>query len=317
MIDYRNFKAPNCEKEKDMVLRLLGETFGEQEEVLERKQLSGSESDYNDDYLFTAWEDGKLLGNIHLTVNKKNKAFGCLGGLVTVPESRGKGVATKLFADACEMFDNLGGKLLLLGTGNLMAARMYEKFGFKFISGTAIMYRAKDSSLFDFCKNIYSEKEYEIREMDDGCRVPIIPLIAERGRDILMDANANLINNLYATQISCTGLYPRFLKIKENGKVLVAKLKNQAVSAILTEKINGEIHNIDLFAYPGYENVLPELLQKVISSGLKYSAIICKKDTAKLELFEKFGFERKGEYDYEFNNLHMPCYYLELCKEGR
>ena len=311
MIDYRNFKAPNCDKEIQEILRLLGDTFGRQEEDLERKQLSGSESDYNDDYLFTAWEDGKLLGNLHLTINTKNKAFGVLGGLVTVPESRGKGVATKLFGDACEKFDSLGGGLLFLGTGNLMAARMYEKFGFKFISGTVIMARAKGSSLFDMCKNIYCEKEFDLVKMDDGCRIPIIPLIAERGRDILMDANANIINNLYATQISCTGLYPRFLKIKEKGNVWVAKLNNQGICAILTEKIDGDIHNLDCFAYSGYEEILPKMLEKTINSGTKYSAIICKKDLDKLKVFKSFGFVENGEYDYEFNNIHIPCFRLQ------
>lgn len=305
------FQAPNCKNKIEKVLELLGNTFGVEEEILERRQLSGIESSFNDDYLFTAWEDGKLLGNIHLTVNVKNKAFGVLGGLVTVPESRGKGVATKLFGDACEKFDSLGGELLLLGTGNLMAARMYEKFGFRFITGTAIMARAKDSSLFDFCKNLYAEKEYQILEMDDGCRVPVIPLIAERGRDILMDANANIINNLYATQISCTGLYPRFLKIKENGKVLVAKLNNQGVCAILTEKINGDVHNLDCFAKSGFEQVLPKMIEKIIKNNTKYSAIICKKDLEKLKLFKSFGFVEEREYDYEFNNIHIPCIYCE------
>ena len=309
MIGYSSFLTPDNKKETEEVLKLIGLTFGEEEEMLERRQLCGEESEYNADYLFTAYEDGKLLGNIHLTVCGTNGTVGCLGGLVTVPEARGKGVATKLFADACECFDKLGGRMLFLGTGNPVAARMYEKFGFRFITGTAIMVRVKDSPLFDVCREMYSDKEYEIIEMNDSCRVPIIPIVADRGRDILMDFNANIINNQYATQNSCTGLYPRFLKIKENGRVMVARLKNGAVAAVLTERSDGEIHNIDCFAYTGFEEALPQMLEKAIEMDRNYSAVICKKDTEKLQLFKSFGFSTDSEYDYEFNNIHIPCYY--------
>ena len=314
MIEYINFKTPSNVEKTEEVLKLLCDTFGKEEEILERRQLCGVEREFHEDYLFTAWENGKLLGNIHLTVNVKNKVFGVLGGLVTVPESRGKGVAKTLFGFACDFFDSLGGKTLFLGTGNPVGAKIYEKFGFSFISGTIIMSRVKNSSLLDFYNDIYSEKKYDITEMDDGCRIPVILPVAARGRDILMDANANIINNLYATQISCTGLYPRFIKIKENGKVLVAKLKNQGICAVLTEKVINGISNIDCFAYSGYEKALSEMLSIVLKESKNYSAVICKEDKEKLSLFESFGFKVSGEYDYSFNKIHIPCYYCELNK---
>lgn len=314
MIRFLQFRTPGNTSICEEVLKTLCDTFGPEEEKLERRQLLGIESEYNEDYLFVAFEDGKLLGNIHLTINLSNHAFGCLGGLVTLPEARGRGIATKLFGEACDFFDSLGGELLLLGTSNMLAARIYEKFGFKFISGTAIMARVKDGSYFDFCKSIYSEKEYTIEEMDDGCRVPIIPLIAERGRDLLMDYNAKILNNKYATQNSCSGLYPRFLDIKKSGRVFVAKLKNQGVCAVLTERILDGVSNIDCFAYSGFENVLPELLTKVLEKGKVYSAILSKKDEEKIGLFKNFGFVVKKECGFEFNNLYLSCNVLELTR---
>ena len=315
MIEYKEFKTPSNIKETENVLSLLGNTFGEEEKELERKQLSGEEKEFNTDYLFTAYEDRKLLGNIHLTVNNKNGAFGCLGGLVTVPESRGKGVGKTLFGKACEYFDVLNGKILFLGTNNEMAARIYQKFGFSFITGTNVMVRVKDGCFFDFCKEFYSDREYSITEMDDGCRVPIIPLIVSRGRDMLMDANANIISTDYATQISCTGLYPRFLRIKENGgNIFVAKLNNQAICAIATVCEKDGKNNVDCFSYKGYENVLFYMLGRIIKDGKEYSAIIAEKDIEKLKLFESFGFKNISNYDYSFNGLHIPAYLLERRK---
>ena len=312
MIEYKKLKMPENGGKTEKVLSLLCKTFGAEEEYLERRQLCGAESFYNEDYLFTAWEDGELIGNLHLTVNAKNKAFGVLGGMVVEKKARGSGVAKTLFGDACDFFDNLGGKALFLGTGNPVAAKLYEKFGFSFISGTVIMARVKGSSLLDFYNEIYSEKDYEITEMDDGCRIPIILPATARGKDVLMDINANIVNNLYATQISCTGLYPRLLKIKEQGRVLVSKLKNQGICAVLTEKETNGVNNIDCFAYSGYEKVLPEMIGKILEEGRRYSAIICKEDKEKLSLFNGFGFKVAGEYDYSFNHIHIPCYYCEI-----
>ena len=314
MIEFINLKVPNEKEKINEVLDLLEETFGKEERELEYVQLNGSESEYNDDYLFVAYEDNKLLGNLHLTINAKNKALGCLGGMVTTPSARGKGIATQLFSNACEFFDSLGGKLLFLGTNNPLAAKMYAKFGFDFLDNSVIRVRLKDNTFNEFCDGIYKNNDYKIVDMDCGDRIPIIPLIAQDNQDVLMDANSNIINSKYATQISCTGLYPRFVKLQENGKVLLAKNDNQTVFAMLTDKINNGVHNIDCFAYKGYEDILVELLSLAIKQNQKYSAIISIEDKKKQELFESFCFKKIREYNHEFNNVTIPCFYYELNK---
>jgi predicted N-acetyltransferase YhbS len=312
MIEFINFKAPNQEQKINEVLDLLEQTFGKEERELELAQLNGSESEFNEDYVFVAYEDNQLLGNLHLTINAKNNTFGCLGGMVTTPSARGKGIATQLFSNACEFFDNLGGKILLLGTNNPLAAKMYEKFGFKFLDNSVIMARLKEQTFADFCNGVYQNGEYNIGEFDAGCRIPIIPLIAQGSKDILMDANANVINREFALQTSCTGLYPRFSKIKENGNVLVARKDNQVVLAMLTDKICDGVHNLDCFAYKGYEDALPKMLSLAIKPNQKYSAIIYREDKEKQKLFESFCFKKIKECDYEFSNVSIPCYYYEL-----
>ena len=53
MIGYSSFLTPDNKKETEEVLKLIGLTFGEEEEMLERRQLCGEESEYNADYLFS------------------------------------------------------------------------------------------------------------------------------------------------------------------------------------------------------------------------------------------------------------------------
>lgn len=314
MIKFLSYKTPKNKKITEQVLKLISDTFGIEEEILERRQLFGDEKDKNIDYLFTALEDKKLIGTLHLTITKSNHSFGCLGGMVIAPEARGKGIASILFNNACSYFDKLGGKCLFLGTSNPIALKLYEKYGFRFLSGTSIMVRTTENAYFDFLKNIYTNQNYKIVKIDDSSRIPIIPLIASRCRDILMDSNCNIVNSLYATQNSCTGLYPRFLNLSNFGNSYVAKLDNQGIIAILTEKIINNTHNIDCFSYKGYENILHELLKQTLENNVKYSAIIAKEDYDKQKLFESFNFKIIKEYDFNFNKIHIPCYYYELNK---
>ena len=99
-----------------------------------------------------------------------------------------------------------------------------------------------------------------------------------------------------------------FLNLSNFGNSYVAKLDNQGIIAILTEKIINNIHNIDCFSYKGYENILHELLKQTLENNVKYSAIIAKEDYDKQKLFESFNFKIIKEYEFNFNKIHIPCY---------
>ena len=51
-------------------LKLLEDTFGYEEVVVEAPQLMGAEAAVNKDIVWEAWEDGQLLGTIHVTIPK-------------------------------------------------------------------------------------------------------------------------------------------------------------------------------------------------------------------------------------------------------
>ena len=307
MIELITVRAPEKPGIISAVLAALTDIFGAEEGELERRQLSGAEAADNEDVLFTAWEDGRLLSTIHLTVSRAHPGFGCLGGLVTLPAARGKGLAGRLFGQACSYYDELGGGTLFLGTSNPMAARLYSKFGFSFITGTNIMVRTSAGSLFDFYRDAYAPGQITYGPAGDFCRVPIVPLAAARGRDMLMDTNIGLISTDYVTQVSCTGLYPRLLRVMARGGVWCAALPTGALCALCTVQEQEDGASLDAFAYPGFEHTLPQLMEMACAGYRNLIARIADCDREKKALFASLGFEEKGPCLFTCRGLQIPC----------
>ena len=307
MIEFHTIHAPQQPDMISDVLSLLTEAFGPEEGDLERLQLSGAEATDNEDILFTAYENGTLLSTIHLTMNRAHPAFACLGGMITTPAARGKGLANHMFGQACRYYDDLGGGALFLGTSNPIAAHLYAKHGFSFITGSNIMARITSDTLLGFYKQAYTPDTLTYKRVGAFCRIPIIPLVAARGRDLLMDANVGLLSSDFVTQISCCGLYPRFLQLMASGDAWCVTLPSGAICAVCTVRDQRDGSYIDAFAYPGFEETLPQLLAMGFEGRVQLSACIANCDRAKQALFTKLGFTPAGTCNYDYRGLQIPC----------
>ena len=98
--------------------------------------LSGHEADDNRDVLYVARVDGALAGSTKLCVSTDpHPWFGGLGEVSTLPEFRRRGIAEALCTRAREDFISVGGKMLVLGTVNPLAARRYFAIGYRRMPG--------------------------------------------------------------------------------------------------------------------------------------------------------------------------------------
>ena len=94
------------------------------------------------DALFTigaAHVGGRLAACCWTGAGRRRPEIGVMAGVVTLPEYRGKGIASTLVRDACDRFDHNGGRHLLLGVSNPVARRIYEKLGFRNVVGQILM----------------------------------------------------------------------------------------------------------------------------------------------------------------------------------
>jgi hypothetical protein len=71
-----------------------------------------------------------------------------MGGVATDEAWRGQGIGSTMVAACCECFDRAGGRLLLLGTTNPFAERIYARLGFRRLAGHTF-YRATAGARID------------------------------------------------------------------------------------------------------------------------------------------------------------------------
>lgn len=308
MVEYFTTIVPENPARAVEAVGLLSRIFGEQEGLLEQEQLGGRETPYNADILFSAKEDGVLLGTCHLTIPHVFPQLGGASGLCTAPEARGKGIGKNLFRMMVEESDARGLHTVFLGTSNTLAAGMYAQFGYSFITGTNVMSRTFGKDLIEFYRTFYSPSAVTYLKGDASFRIPVIPLVAARGRDMLMDANTAIFSNAVITQQSCMGLYPRYLELERRGGAFYgARLTSGALCAIASMLPTPTGHRVDAFAYPGFESTLPGLLDMCHAADPDCYAQIASVDEAKAAMFATLGYRADEEADYPVNFFTVPC----------
>ena len=282
-------------------LKLLEDTFGYEEVVVEAPQLMGAEAAVNTDIVWEAWEAGQLVGTIHTTIPKACPTICGLSAMATHPSVRGKGLGRILFAKIIEEFESQGVTTAFLGTSNPIAAKLYHSLGFSFLSGSHVMVRYAHGDTVDFCREHYKpvREDCRILKDDSSIRIPMIPLVLMGGNTKILDVNANLFHRDFVTQRSCMGLYPRYDSLlKSGGHFYAAVDENGIVGAILSTLPTKEGIRADFYCCDGFERVLPKLMDACKDTVYLQ---IAECDTKKQELAQKLGYSPVG------STQMLPC----------
>lgn len=244
-------------------LKLLEDTFGIEEVIVEAPQLMGAEVAVNRDIVWEAWEDGKLLGTIHTTIPKSDPTICGLSAMATDPAVRGKGLGRILFAKIIEEFESQGVTTAFLGTSNPIAAKLYHSLGFSFLSGSHVMVRYAQGDTVDFCREHYApvREDCRILKDDSAIRIPMIPLTLMGGNTKVLDVNTGLFHRDFVTQRSCMGLYPRYdALLKKGGHFYGAVDEKGTLGALLSTMVTDIGIRADFFCCDGFEGLLPKLV---------------------------------------------------------
>lgn len=296
------------------VLKLWADTFGEDEALLEKPQVDGSESEYNIDYVYTAEEDGVLLGTIHITIPKKFPSLCGMSGMAVTPASRGKGIARILFSKAIDEMREKGVEAAFLGTNNPVAAKLYTSLGFRFIPCSIIMENCMGKNLYDYMKPHYLEKaeQFETVEGTPDFRIPIIPLVVATENITVLDINTEIVSSMFA-QRSCMGLFPRYLTLKEKGGSYFGAIgANGVFGAMMSVAPTHRGNRADFFFADGFCDAIPALLKECEVRFKNMYLQIAKQDEKKLKLAKSVGFIETDEvlYDYQ-GKCFIPMVILE------
>ncbi|MCX7705043.1 MAG: GNAT family N-acetyltransferase [bacterium] len=254
--------------------KIFGQDFIENQNIF--TILSGNEKEFNRDFIFVAKYKDAIVSTVHPTISIFDKRLGGIGEVATSGDFRGKGLAKLLCNMAIDEFKKRGGKLLLLGTNNPAAARLYHSLGWRYIPGSRVMLRVFDGRNTDRFLNAgkrFNNKKIYILRGDARFRLPIIPLILFPFEEIVLDLNTGLFSTRWFVQKSCMGLYPRYEKIDENGAWFVA-ISKKSVVGIASVKFHDEhCAQVDGFCLPEIsEKVIKKLYLKTVDYAIKRGA---------------------------------------------
>lgn len=282
-------------------LKLLEDTFGYEEVVVEAPQLMGAEASVNKDIVWEAWEGDLLVGTIHTTIPRSCPTICGLSAMATHPSVRGKGLGRTLFVKIIEEYESQGVTAAFLGTSNPIAAKLYHSLGFSFLSGSHVMVRYAHGDTVDFCKERFSpiRKDCCILKDDSAIRIPMIPLVLMGGNTKVLDVNTGLFHRDFVTQRSCMGLYPRYDTLLKNGGHFYAAVDDSGIVGAILSTMPAEFGiRADFFCCDGFEGILPKLMD-ACNKNMYLQVAEC--DTKKQELVEKLGFSPAGEAEM------LPC----------
>ena len=276
-------------------LKLLEDTFGYDEVVVEAPQLMGAEVAVNNDIVWEAWEKDLLVGTIHVTIPKSCPTICGLSAMATHPSVRGKGLGRILFAKIIEEFESQGVTTAFLGTSNPIAAKLYHSLGFSFLSGSHVMVRYSHGDTVDFCREHYAPvcKDCSILSDDSAIRIPMIPLVLMGGNTKVLDVNTGLFHRDFVTQRSCMGLYPRYdALLKQGGHFYAASDETGTLGAMLSTMPTELGIRADFFCCDGFEGQLSKLLS-ACEQDVYLQIADC--DEKKQSIAQQLGFSPVGE----------------------
>ena len=275
-------------------LKLLEDTFGIEEVIVEAPQLMGKEAAVNTDVVWEAWEGDQLVGTIHATIPKCSPKICGLSAMATHPSVRGKGLGRILFAKIIEEFESQGVTTAFLGTSNPIAAKLYHSLGFSFITGSHVMVRYAKGDLVDFVREHYVPVRTDCRILtdDSAIRIPMIPLTLMGGNTKVLDVNTGLFHRDFVTQRSCMGLYPRYETLLTKGGHFYGAMDGDVLGALLSTMPTDDGIRADFYCCDGFEGLLPRLMAEV-KEDVYLQIAEC--DGKKQELAKKLGFSPVGD----------------------
>ncbi len=151
----------------------------------------------------TALVEGALAACCWMGVGRKRPELGVLAGVVTLPRYRGRGLATRMVGDLCDLFDHRGGRTLFLGVSNPVARRIYEKLGFRRLTGR-ILARG------DSCAVPPPESPANpcrSRRATPGDIAAVVPLYLDLHPAVLLDARIGLPSSRIVEAWRCVRIF--------------------------------------------------------------------------------------------------------------
>lgn len=272
--------------------------------------LRGSEKNINQINLYSIERDSEFLSSVILIFPKDNPTISGLGEVCTRIDSRGRNYASSLCKLARDdFFSKSNAEGNFLGTVNPVAAKIYEKLGWKKITNSLVMFNSVNNISFDNFveQNYISSEKLNISEGSPYFRLPLIPFVLSNKKFIYSDINVGILGELESSY--CLSLYDKFDSLlKRNGNwYCMHNLNNQIYGISTYQEEKPKIYRIDGFNNHIYKNDFHNLLDKTIKSilekdPLKIYVDVLMDDKYKYETFSELNFFQDSKVTHKIDN---------------
>ena len=316
-MDYilRKITLPTTDCVTTAVAGLWRDCFGQEEVDCTRAQFAGEETDFNIDTLYVLECNGSLCACCHIT-RRRGTGLAMLGGVASAPAFRGQGFGRAVCEFALSDFDNYDGEAIWLATENPIAADLYESIGFHYLAGTHVMARLRTGTrIMALQRKLYSGGECVVQKASPSMRVPMIPLISSRSQTVVLDANVGLCGNRQMALTSCTGLYPRYMKVRERGGecLFMQDAATCAVAGLATAvTLEDGTVQADAFWHENYTSQASTLLKALADCFPRRRLCLPVIDDAKAKFLQGLGATETSPRAVSFGRFRMDMRIFEL-----
>ncbi len=320
--DYERLRIPIGEGLNDRLQAFWHDIFGDAPDI-EPAVLRGSETGHNTSDLYVVEERGRAISTTMVTTCNAVPELGGFGEVATLPDARGRGLATDLCRVSVADFAGAGGKALFLGTVNPAAARIYHRLGWRKLASSIVWAlitddRSPEAYLVDYFGN---PSPAVVEEGGPGVRVPMVPLIVTPHDWRVLDANTGIFSARYALVRSCMGLYPKYQALREGGRGawFAARDGQRRIVGLSTGVLDDSRGcSVDGFTHGGSAGAWDDLLRASIEWGQANGAspvysTACTEDEDRIARLEALGFRNAGPApDFDLDGQTVSAVRMEL-----
>lgn len=283
----------------------------------------GSENEHNHCTVFSKNRDELVVATCSTLQPRALSRLGSLGEVATDPKYRGQGLATELCSEALNEFRARSGEVIFLGTRfNPTAFRIYHRLGWQRLTCSTVMANitSGESPEAFLVEHFRATGQVTIHKATPSLRVPIIPLLLAPHDWQVLDTNAAMVSTRHEIQISCNGLYRRYLAAVggDQGQWFAARTDDGRCVGLSTARLlNDGTCQVDGFTHHRFLTCWSELIQAAIDWGELHAAngccaVLSVEDDEKLEFFQSLGFKQgKPCEDFEIAGRKIAAVKLE------
>lgn len=243
---------------------------------------------------------GEIVGGVWIGTPRGQREVGMLGHVFTPEKHRQKGISNFLMRAAMERFARNGGRALYLDTGNPVARRIYENFGFRAYNPP----KPEDAMIFRWLAGDERGFDAWLFSFDGKTRVRDVTW----GDWTWLEAIYNLPSHPWYVKDASHGVFgdapyePQFLGLMEEVEkgtttCVVSENSSGRVTAVARVAVGMERRDgvLEFFAHPNSFAVLPTLVREIVARaeamGLKeVRSVAASGDAVRVEILQRCGF---------------------------